>query len=280
MNDSETNGRLEVLTQLESKIDNIFQDVQHDGSVMPNERLGQKESNMIRMQRAISWLLRDCELQMSSSDSSMDITFIMHWIAFEALYGTKDYGNLYKPHQSSSSAVKEVLGFYKVIEKNEADRERHVKAMLDVWSDIILLVENPFIDPANWARYYEGTTKAGSRSNPFARKTANSRKRGKRELNDIKKFTQILQDLFRRLYQLRDQLFHGNASHKGSEDHDRASQIVSGARVMQSLLPVLIESMLDAMEFYPDSERWGMVLYPRIRFPEKSGKKLQKPRGR
>ena len=265
---------------MESKIASIFHDVRHDGTVLPNESLGQKESNMIRMQRAISWLRRDCELQMGSSGSSMDITFIMHWIAFEALYGTKEYFDLSKPHQGNSGAVKEVLGFYKVIEKNETDRKRHVKAMLEVWPDIILLVENPFIDPANWARYYKGTTKAGSKSNPFARKTAKSSKPGKTGLNDISKFNQILKDLYQRLYQLRNQLFHGNATYKGSEDQDRASQIVSGARVMQSLLPVLIESILDAMEVYPESERWGMVLYPRIRFPEKSGKKLKKSRGR
>lgn len=262
-------NRRELLVQLESMVRKIFENVEHDGAIYPHEKLGPKQSNMIRMQRAISWLMRDCD-QLEHSDHSDDMSFILNWIAFESLYGKEqsvgvaDNGKSSSP--SKNGAVNEIMGFVANLEANETDRQRIIEAVDEVRSDIKLLFNNPFIDPANWARFYRRkTTKAGAHHNPFKQGPGKVKIPSKSGLNDRNKLDALLKDLFQRLYMLRNQLFHGNATHKGDENHDRASQIVSGAKVLRRLLPELILSMLSAMELYSDSERWGKVPYPRIR---------------
>ena len=248
--------RQDLIRQLEAKAGQVFAKVTGDGAIRPWEGIGQEASNMIRMQRALSWLTRECEL----GEPDPDISFVLHWIAFEALYGNQGTGQ--QMAGASNSTSKEIMAFFSELEVNENDRQSMVQATQEVWEHALALFENPYINPKCWNAYYKGHSKAGAHKNPF--RQGNPRlKRG--ALQDPKQFDDYIKDLFQRLYLLRNQLFHGNATHKGGDDHVRSGQINSGARVLRKLLPVIITCMLNAMERYPASERWGLVPYPRIR---------------
>jgi hypothetical protein len=64
----------------------------------------------------------------------------------------------------------------------------------------------------------------------------------------------ILSTLFDRLYVLRNQLVHGGATWSSSVNRD---QVRDGAAVLGSLLPVMIDIMMDN----PDRD-WGRPFYP------------------
>lgn len=267
--------RRDLLEQLDLKAEAIFAGIGHDGSIHPHETLDHEHSNMIRMQRAISWLKQDFDL----GDSSETISFIVHWIAFESLYSKVENASV-PPFSFRKTALEDIMDFIGNIEKNESDRLDIIEAVDGVRAEIKGLLDNPFVSDINWNRYYKGRkTKAGKRHNPFAGNGAAAKIPSKKALNDQNKLDGILKEMFRRMYILRNQLFHGNSSYKGSDSSARSEQIVCGARVMRALMPVLITSMLNAMERYRESERWGTVLYPRIRNAEKpAGRKSKKAR--
>ena len=231
---------------------------------MAHEKIGYMESNMIRMQRSISWLLRDLEMS-GEKGYSDDISFILHWIAFEALYGREQNISMSAKGSSSNGVVKEIMTFMTNLEKNETDRQSLINAIHEVWKDVKLLYGNQYINPACWAKYYHGPTKAGKNHNAFASNNSKAKLPTKKGLNDNIQLNKLLKELFQRLYQMRNQIFHGNATHKGSKKHERATQIASGSRVMHSLMPELIHILLEDMEMFNDSKRWGRVPYPRIR---------------
>ncbi len=246
-------ARLCLLGDLQAKTDLIFTNIEDQGAVRPHEELPYATSNMVRIQRALSWLSRERELKQNDPD----ITFILHWIAFEALYGTDD--EIYQ--QKKNHTADQIMNFVNSLEIREDDRLRLVTTVRQVWESVIHLFENQFIDPECWSRYYQGTTKAGRKHNPFAKKSEPIRKS---VLKDPQQFDQFLKKMFSRLYLLRNQLFHGNASYKGGSESQRSDQINHGSKVMYQLIPVVIRIMLDALEHYPEKEGWGKIPYPRI----------------
>lgn len=267
--------RRDMLEQLDVKSEAIFAGIGHDGSILPHERLEHEHSNMIRMQRAISWLKQDFEL----GNTGETISFIVHWIAFESLYSKVENASA-PPFSFRRTALEDIMSFIGNIEKNETDRLEIIEAVDGVRGEIKELLENPFVSGTNWNNFYKGRmTKAGKRRNPFTGKGSAVKVPSKKALHDQNQLDRTLKELFQRMYILRNQLFHGNSSYKGSDSSARSEQIVCGARVMRALMPVLITSMLNAMERYRESERWGTVLYPRIRQAEApAGRKSKKAR--
>ena len=64
----------------------------------------------------------------------------------------------------------------------------------------------------------------------------------------------ILSILFKRLYVLRNQIFHGGATWQGKLNRQ---QVKDGASLLSYLMPVLLEIMM----LNPD-ENWGEIVYP------------------
>ena len=71
----------------------------------------------------------------------------------------------------------------------------------------------------------------------------------------------ILTRIFRRLYTLRNQIFHGGATWPAGFGRD---QIRDGSNIMAALVPAILDIMRRDLEQNPDSDRWGRVAYPRI----------------
>ena len=70
-----------------------------------------------------------------------------------------------------------------------------------------------------------------------------------------------LRKFFNRLYELRNQIFHGGVTIASGWGQ---SQIRDGSRIMANLIPQILEIMREDIEENPDSDIWGKVAYPRI----------------
>ena len=254
-NDEETNSRLYLLEQLQAKTASVFSDVGNDGAVRSHQRLSLPASNMVRLQRALSWLLRADELE----HRDPDVVFIMHWIAFESLYGSDE--EIYPQAKSETSSLQRIMDFIHSLDIVEELRMRMVDAVSKVWPNVTSLFQNQFVNPECWHSYYKGSTRAGRKHDPFSIEAPLLRQS---VLQDHNQFDKLLKEMFSRLYLLRNQLFHGNASYKGNVESSRSAQINHGSAVMYELIPVLIWIMLDMLEHNPDKESWGKVPYPRI----------------
>lgn len=244
----------DLIDQLQAKAAHVFKDVLDKDTVMPNEDVSPQVSNMIRVQRSLSWLQRASDL---GGNDDPDIVFILSWIAFESLYGQVKK-NVF---EESASAIDKITGYLEELEKIEYDRKRLREVLAELLGEIKNLFANPYICNHAWNNYYDHHSRSGKFSNPFAREPWVVKQR---DIKQVEQMNKILKELFTRLYLLRNQLFHGNATHKGV-DKERASQINDGARVMQQLVPLFIWIMLDHMEHSPTSEKWGLIPYPRIK---------------
>ncbi|MBF2735409.1 MAG: hypothetical protein ISN26_04950 [Betaproteobacteria bacterium AqS2] len=244
---------IEALDELRRK---VFSSV-GDYAILPHEEFTAEKSNMIRMQRALSWLRRYAE-----DEVDKDIGFILHWIAFESLYGREE-NSQYSKHGKVTTA-KEIEKFFDELKATEMGRVQLVEATITIIDDIRAAFANPYISTAAWYSYYsKKVPRAGGRHNPFAAEKPRPCTQSK--LKDPKQYDAIIREVFLRMYLVRNQLFHGNATYKGHDDSEKSAQIVSGYNILRQLMPPIISIMLRSMEEDPASERWGLVPYPRIK---------------
>ena len=243
----------DLIDQLQQKVNHVFKDVLDKDTISPNEDVTQNVSNMIRVQRSLSWLQRAGEL---GERSDPDVTFILSWISFESLYGQVKKNGF----DESTPTNRKIMEYLHRLETIQYDRKRVSDALKFVFPEIKNLFGNPFIDNGAWQKYYDHHSRSGKFSNPFEHKPALVKQS---DLAQVEKTNKLLQELFKRLFLLRNQLFHGNATLKGA-DTERASQVIYGSKVVQHLVPHFIWIMLDQMEHYPESDKWGTIPYPRI----------------
>ena len=78
----------------------------------------------------------------------------------------------------------------------------------------------------------------------------------------------VLVAVFKRLYVLRNQIFHGGATLASGWGQD---QVRDGSRIMAALVPKILEIMRADIEKNPESAVWGRVAYPRINESPESG---------
>ena len=71
----------------------------------------------------------------------------------------------------------------------------------------------------------------------------------------------VFEIVFDRLYQLRNQVFHGGVTFKTGYSR---SQLEDGARIMKKIVPVILKIMEADIKENPDTETWGKVAYPRV----------------
>ena len=261
--------REDLISQLEDKIEVVFIGVNSKDGIKNKNELTYAISNKIRMERSISWLKR--ELAMSHEDLNM--SFILHWIAFEALFSTEKYLPFNVNKNSVDTALrittsKRISIFIKsivrCIEDNERSREIFESDI--VWQCMLDLEINPFTNPSNWVRFYKGGAKSGKRKEPFIQPTNNLKKS---QLKDPNQFSKIVQNLFQQLYLVRNLIFHGNSTHSGPTSESKGKeQIQTSAMCMQFIVPALINIMLDELEQNNHSKNWGKIAYPRINYQE------------
>ena len=194
----------------------------------------------LRMRRALSWLSRAEQ----EKEKDHDAAFIFYWIAFNAAYA-KD-----RPHDPASTARDQFAHYFKTI----LSLDFHNTVYDAIWNTfsgpIRVLFDNRYVYQPFWehhaGRGYDNWEYSFNESRNEVRAAL-----ARRDTNFI------LNTLFDRLYVLRIQLMHGGATWDGSVNRD---QVRDGARIMASLVPILVGLMMS----HPD-ENWGLMDYPVVR---------------
>jgi hypothetical protein len=193
------------------------------------------DSSRIRLHRAISWLRRA-----EREDGDADARFIFLWITFNAAYAS-EFG----------AEDPERVRFRQFIAQLVAVDTRKClhQAVFERFSGPIrALIENRFVFEPFWRALREHDA-----SPRWEAAFASSRKAALAAV--LKGQTEtVLSIVFDRLYVLRNQLIHGGATWASSLNR---AQVKDGARILMTLVPAIIELMLD----HPELDV-GDILYP------------------
>ena len=223
--------------------------------------LPQSAHNADRIRRARSWLERSEKsasgLEKAESEEEKAglhcEQFIFLWIAFNAAYGFELIGprdiddRKYGEWEKFGNFLKRIL---------DLDKEGSIQKILwgKTYSDSIrILLENQYVFRPfwNWVR--------GSGDENWHDRFRNRKRRVHRALGEDN-VHRVLEEVFDRLYVLRNQIFHGGATFATGWGRE---QVRDGSRIMASLVPVIVDIMEADIENNPDSGTWGKVAYPR-----------------
>ncbi len=200
-------------------------------------RDGFGDSLGLRVHRAISWLQRAAR-----EDDDRDAAFVFLWIAFNSAY-SQDIGIAY--HVSEKGRFKSFLSTLLSFDRD--DRIYHL-----VWTrfphEIRLVLENQYVFGPFWNHQngIEG-------HDDWAERLEASVKKAKLALAD-KDTERVLNELFDRLYVLRNQIIHGGSTWSGAINR---AQVKDGSEILGSLIPVFVELMMDN-----PSHPWKEPIYP------------------
>lgn len=193
------------------------------------------EPSRIRIHRAISWLAR-AEREAGDPDAQ----FVFLWIAFNAAYA-QEFG------ETENTRVQLNAFFVKLL---ALDADKRLAALLfgQFTGPIRTMIGNKFVfepfwkalrehDVSNrWKEQFDGSGKLATRAVLESR-------------SDI-----VLSVVFDRLYVLRNQIVHGGATWNSQLNR---AQVRDGVAILLSVIPVVIDLMLD----HPEVD-FGDILYP------------------
>ncbi len=190
--------------------------------------------NQDRLRRADSWLAQ------SENVTSDDEKFIFLWIAFNAAYGGEP-GNTPEP---------DVFG--KFLEKIlDRDSKKSIEKILFESDDRLF---HRIINNKNMFEPFWQSIRRGMGKETWKKKFDGENVDAVRYHKD-RRAKLVLEEILKRLYTLRNQLFHGGttfAEGKGRE------QLGDGRVIMAKLVPAILEIMKNSK-----SDDWGTVAYPR-----------------
>lgn len=193
------------------------------------------EPARIRIHRAISWLGRA-----EAESSDLDARFVFLWIAFNAAYA-QEFG-----HEATQR--EQLRAFFARLLAVDATRRLH-GVLFDRYSGPVrVLIDNRFVFEPFWRalREHDG-------SGAWERAFEAGKKAALRAV--VTQDTQtVLGIVFDRLYVLRNQLVHGGATWNSKVNRD---QVRDGANLLHSLVPVVIDCMLE----HPELD-FGGIAYP------------------
>ena len=216
----------------------------------------QSDHNEHRMRRAKSWLA-----QSEKADSDEE-KFICLWIAFNAAYGAEppdrdeDDGGTKREIET-----KRFTKFLKDITKRDERKEREIRNILwKTYSTEPKKIIQAFLENCcvfglfwQWARDDPKTKDWRTQFDSENDEVGNALEDG-----DVPK---VFGAVFKRLYQLRNQVFHGGVTFKTGYGR---SQLEDGARIMEKIVPVILKIMEAEIKKNPDTKIWGKVAYPRV----------------
>ena len=203
----------------------------------------------LRVRRALSWLERAEE---AHRDQDQDTAFILYWIAFNAAYGQT--GSPTTGDQPESDSQRD---FIRKITRLDDAFFLAIRSD-DVFQSMIkIFLSSKFVFEPFWKHHNE-VAGCEDWKEGFDR----SKRNVTRDMREIRSTTikgdartaQILHELFRRLYTLRNQMLHGGATWNSSVNR---SQVMMGAAIMATLVPRFIDVMIEN----PDAD-WGSPRYP------------------
>jgi len=225
-----------------------------DLPVQPGHRSARTE-NHTRMDRAISWL----ECHDACPEDKPDERFLFLWIAFNAAYGADDHVKFQRSKNKPDDHKKFDDFLHLIVQRDNGGRlvdfiRTHTSSLREIMETRFLFIdfwrgEYSNADRSKWERYFEET------KNSMKHALQNVRS-GRRKDFDL---TTVLGFAFDRLYTLRNQLMHGNASWR---DKYNRSSLKIGNAVLGSCIPVILEIMLEVTAKNPDMLWGGRVAYP------------------
>ena len=184
----------------------------------------------LRLRRSISWLRRAEEFYYSGLPDP-DMAFTCYWIAFNALYA-KD------PYKSKDSERKLFKEFFKKVIGSDDECKRAILAEIqgNLSEPIKVLLDNEYAFEPFW-KHHNGVSKANNWTDIFGDDKLKVNK-------DLRKqnVVGVLSVVFYRLYVVRNQIVHGNATWNGGRNYD---QLRDAANIMASLVPLLITSIMN-----------------------------------
>ena len=233
----------------------------------------------LRIWRAISWVERaEKENKIAEAlyeklkavvDVDLDAKFIFYWIAFNAAYGQ------YKPINWD----KESQNFPKSWEFG----------CIDKYLDNVLAIDvNKEISNTTWNMRYSILAFMGNRyvfrdlwdfhraeNDPTKWDGSSQEESFKKEYRDVEdalgnayRVRDVLSILFKRIYTMRCQFFHGSSTWKSPLNRE---QVEHGAYIMECLIPLFVSVMINDSRMINDTNhnRWGDLQYPR--YPDIQG---------
>ena len=193
---------------------------------------GDEDSHFhLRLRRSVGWLGRAERELYHAAPPDLDMAFTCYWIAFNALYA-KD------PYTRSQSETASFKAFFETVIGSDDECKR---AILDeiqgnLSEPIRDLLDNEYAFEPFW-KHHNGVSKANNWKDIF-----------KKDKRKVKKYLRkqdvvgVLSVLFYRLYVVRNQIVHGNATWNGGRNID---QLRVGVNIMAFIVPELITSVMN-----------------------------------
>jgi hypothetical protein len=190
-----------------------------------------EESFRIRIHRSLSWLDRA-----EKEDKDSDAKFIFYWISLNSAYSIHLDAYKNSGDEQLRSNFFSTLIRYGQNQIHEIIWERFSK-------EIRSILDNEFILTSYW-----------SDVDNWKVKLKNEKKEVQIALTDRTQTNYILLILFKRLYVLRNQIFHGGATWQGKLNRQ---QVKDGGNLLSYLVPIMLEIMMEN-----PNEDWGDIAYP------------------
>ena len=191
--------------------------------------------NEDRRRRADSWLAQ------SENVDSDDEKFIFLWIAFNAAYGG----------EPGNTPESNVLG--KFLDKilNRDNKKSMEKILFENISPTLFhqIMQNKYMFEPFWQSVRRETGK-GTWKKSFDKDNEDAIRYHKDRRAKL-----VLEEILKRLYTLRNQIFHGGTTFAAGKGRD---QLRDGVEIMARLVPAILAIMKNAK-----SDDWGTVAYPR-----------------
>jgi hypothetical protein len=191
----------------------------------------------LRVHRALSWLDRA-----EREESDDDAKFIFLWIAFNAAYAQDVEGvEEFSEQQKLGGFVERLV---------EADQDKRLYQVL--WSEfagpVRTLIDNKYVFQPFWESL------RGKPSGEHWEESFEKAKGAAHACLAHQNVAKLLQIVLSRLYVLRNQLVHGLATWQGAANRE---QVRDGAAILSSLVPLMIDLMMD-----DPRPVWGEACYP------------------
>ena len=207
-----------------------------------SEEIPQSEHNEHRMRRARSWLAQ------SENVESDEEKFICLWIAFNAAYG----GEPTSTDGDGPNETGKINTFLKKVIYHDTQKDSRIRGILwETYSEQIqdlLYNRYAFKQFWQWVRDEPGgvdwIVQLERKKDSFWKNLENEN------------VFDVFREVFWRLYQLRNQVFHGGVTFQ--EGWGR-TQLAQGRQIMEDIVPAI----LDVMKENTGSD-WGKVAYPRV----------------
>ena len=233
----------------------------HGAMPRPGGDVPQRQHNADRMRRAESWLARADRAASEGERAGGGADgigfacerFLFLWISFNAAYGYD------APDEEAYDARPQERQKFEEFLREIVKRDTYGKIESVLWTQyagpVRILLDNEYVFHPFWE-----SVRGSPGGRGWKRRFAIEKRHANRALA-ASNVDRLLGIVFRRLYVLRNQMFHGGTTFAAGWGRD---QVRDGSRIMAALVPVILDIMRADIKANPDTDTWGKVAYPRI----------------